>query len=86
MAPSASETPQVHRQRLVVIVLPDDDDTARAVARRARPVEVLHARERGLLDEHVLAGGERLEGQRQVIVRRHGDHDRVDAGSLMAAV
>ena len=78
IAPLGEQPPQRDRQRLVVIVLADEHDAAGAVARVAHGLVVRHRRERRLLDEHVLARGERLQRQVEMEPRRHGDDDRVD--------
>ena len=54
---------QRDRQRLVVIVLADEHHAPGAIARVAHRLVVGHRRERRLLDQHVLAGGERLQRQ-----------------------
>ena len=61
-----------------MIVLADEDHALRAIARLAHRLVVAHRRERRLLHEHVLAGGERLQREVEVKRRRHRDHDGVD--------
>ena len=69
---------QPHGQRLVVIVLAHQHHAPGAVARGNHVVVVGQRRERRLLDQHVLAGRQRLQGQRLVERRRHGHDHRVD--------
>ena len=85
MAPSASSVRSLTAQRLVVIVLADQHDAPGAIAGVADRLVVGHGEERRLLDQHVLAGGERAQRQIEVEPRRHGDDHRVDTpGSAMA--
>ena len=79
IAPFGEQRAQPHRQRLVVIVLADQHDAPGGVARGGDRAVVLHARERRLLDEHVLARGERLQRQVEMEPRRHRDDHGVDA-------
>ena len=68
------------RERLVMVVLANQHHPAGAVAGFFHNFVVAHGRERRLLDQHVLAGGKRLQGEVQVKRRRHRDDDRVDVG------
>ncbi len=71
---------QTHRERLVVIVFADEHDAPRAIASLDDGLVILQPEKRRLLDEHVLAGGERLQRQIEVPSRRHGDDHDVDLG------
>ena len=73
------QPPQRHGQRLVVVVLADEDDAAGAVARLAHRQVVRHAR--GTPASRRARACRPRAPQRQVEVeaRRHGDDDRVDA-------
>ena len=51
---------QARRERLVVIVLTDKHDAARLRPRRIDRLVVRHSHVRRFLDEHVLAGRQRL--------------------------
>ena len=73
------QPPQADRQRLVVIVLAHQHDPARMVARLADPLVVGQPRERRLLHQYMLPGGQRSEGQVEMKSRRHRHHDGVDA-------
>ncbi len=78
MAPRGEQAPQPDRERLVMVVLADEDDRARGIPRRERRPIVRQAEERRLFDQHVLA---RLQGpQRQIEMelRRHGDDHGID--------
>jgi hypothetical protein len=75
---SRNQRPQLHRERLVMIVFADQHHAPRAIARGDGRLVIVHAQVRRLLDQDVLARGERGERQRQVIARRHGDDDGVD--------
>jgi hypothetical protein len=74
------EPAQTDGQRLVVIVLADQYDAARARLRLGHRLVVGHRRERRLLHQHVLAGGKRLQRQLEMEARGHGDDHGVDAG------
>ena len=69
---------QVHRERLVVIVLADEDDAARAVPRVHGGPVILHSQVRRLFDQDMLACVERLEREREMEPRRHRDDHRID--------
>ena len=73
----SEEPPQSHRERLVVIVLADEHHAPRAIARGDDRAVIVHRQERRLLDDHVLAGRQRLQRQVEVESRRHGDDDGV---------
>ncbi|MGC4084386.1 MAG: hypothetical protein QM736_20300 [Vicinamibacterales bacterium] len=74
------EPPQRDRERLVVVVLADEDDTPRASLCLADDRVLGQRRERRLLDEHVFAGVERLQREVEVILRRYRDDHRIDRG------
>ena len=78
MTPSRQQPPKTDGERLVVIVLADEDDACRPVARGADRLVVLHPQERRLLDQHVLAGRQRLQREIEMEPRRHGDDHRID--------
>ncbi len=65
-------------QRLVVVVLADQHHAIRPRLGVADREVVLGVQIGRLLDQHVLAGGQGLQRQRQVESRRHGDDDGVD--------
>jgi hypothetical protein len=85
----AHQPAQAHGQRLVVIVLAHQHHARGAVARGTDGLVVPGARERGLLHQHVLARGQRLEREIEVAGGRHRHHHRIDArvvdGRLVAA-
>ena len=66
ITPSASSRPQPDRERLVVIVLADQDDAPRAVSGLERRAIAVHRRKRRLLHQHVLARRERLQCEIEV--------------------
>ena len=69
MAPSASSLRRLHRERLVVIVLADQHDASGPSRASQHRLVVLHAQVRRLLDQHVLAGGQRPQRQVEVKAR-----------------
>ena len=69
----AQQTPQADRQRLVVVVLSHEYDSSSPVTRRSYLQVVLHPEVGRLLDQHVLAGRERLEREIEMKTRRHRD-------------
>ena len=77
-------------QGLVVVVLAHEHDASRAVSGLERLLVLVHPQERGLLDDHVLAGGEGPQGQFQMESRRdrhdHGVHARVVDGRVVARI
>ena len=73
---------KAHRQRLVVIVLADEQLAAGPVPRLEDRAVVPHPQIRRLLDEHVLAGRERLQGQIEMKAGRDGNDHRVHARIL----
>ena len=67
-------------QRLVVVVLTDDDDLSGSIARLDHRLEVFEQRKRGLLHQYVLAGSERVTRHVYVVLGGQRDNDRIDAG------
>ena len=74
----AQQAPQAHGQRLVVVVLGDEDHASGAVAGGAHPPVVVQREIGRLLDQHVLAGVERPQREVEVPARRHRDDHRLD--------
>ena len=78
ITPSASSWRSLIGERLVMIVLADEHDALRAIARVAHRLVIAHRQVRRLLDQHVLAGGQRLQRQVEMKPRRHRDDDGID--------
>jgi hypothetical protein len=76
------EPPQAHGQRLVVIVLAHQHDTAGAVARLDSGPVLRKAAERRLLDQHVLPRREGSQREVAVISRGHRDDYGVNSRIL----
>src|SRR6476620_663212 len=73
------QTPQADGQRLVVIVLADEDGTPGAIALRDNREVVVGVEKCRFLDQHVLACGKRLLRQLAMKSRRAGYDDGVHA-------
>ena len=69
---------ELDRQRLIVVVLANQHHPAGAVAGFPHHLVVAHGREGRLFDQHVLAGGQRLQREVQVKRGRYRDDHRVD--------
>ena len=84
------QSPQPDGQRLVVIVLADQDDAPRAIPCLQRRPIPFHPGERRLLHQHVLPRGQRLQREIQMKRRRHRDDDgihlRIGDGRRIVAV
>ena len=89
-ASSRSRRRRAHGQRLVVVVLGDEDHASGAVPGGAHPPVVVQREIGRLLDQHVLAGVERPQREVEVPARRHRDDHRLDVrveeGGLVAPV
>ena len=70
---SLQQVAKTHGERLVVIVLADEDNLARPSLRVEHRLVVLEPWKRRLLDQHVLSCVERAQCQIQMKPRRHRD-------------
>jgi hypothetical protein len=70
------QLPQSRRQRLVMVVLANQHDPGGTVSRVDHGLVILDLRERGLLDQDVLAGGECLQRKVTMETGRDGDDHR----------
>jgi hypothetical protein len=75
----SQQAPETDSQRLVMIVLADEDRAPGPIALRDDRRVIVGVEERRLLDQHVLARGERLLRQVEMETRWDGYDDGVDA-------
>ena len=69
---------ELHRERLVVVVLADEHHAPRPISRCDDVLIVGSGRKRGFLHEHVLACFQRAQSELAMKPRRNGDNDGID--------